>query len=125
MKNLEKLYALEDRVRVYLLKVDVENRKVSLSLKASYFADDALSDEEEATVAQAQDVEMESSDQEDSQVSDDESGDEDEFDEDAFEAADSDMEQLDLDEEEESDTEMVMNADTVADEEGSEEDGRS
>lgn len=105
-----------------MLKVDVENRKVSLSLKASYFADDTLSDEEEATVAQAKDVEMESSNQDDSQVSDDESGDEDEFDEDDFEAADSDMEQLDLEEEEESDTEMVMNVDTVAEEDGSEED---
>jgi rRNA biogenesis protein RRP5 len=37
VKEIEKLYEVGDRVQAFILRIDLENRKVSLSLKSSYF----------------------------------------------------------------------------------------
>jgi rRNA biogenesis protein RRP5 len=46
VKDITKLYSVGDKVKAYITKVDLEKKRVSFSLKASYFADDDDSDEE-------------------------------------------------------------------------------
>ncbi|KAJ3251091.1 rRNA biogenesis protein rrp5 [Boothiomyces macroporosus] len=93
VKDVSKLYAVGDPVQVYILKVDPEKKKVSLSLKASRF-------EDQMTVDPSDDEESQASAQEESEV-DKEELEEDDGDED-YEDVESnvkDIDQVDSDDE--------------------------
>lgn len=85
------MYSVDDRVRAYVLKIDVENRKVSLSLKASYFTTDHLR-QEKGDEMQVENIDMKSSESESEEEGDDD------IDSETYEAADSEM-QVDLESE--------------------------
>eukprot|EP00833_Pecoramyces_ruminatium_P009056 jgi/Orpsp1_1/1183088/evm.model.c7180000083776.1 len=91
VKDISKLYSVGDKVKAYITKVDLEKKRVSFSLKASYFADDEESDNEndmdediednEEKMENVEDEEEnESENDEDDDEDDDEDEDEDEMD---------------------------------------------
>jgi rRNA biogenesis protein RRP5 len=70
VKDVGLLYEVGDRVQAYVLRVDTEKGKVSLSLKASYFAD--LDESDSMDVDGSEDVaEMDSEDSENAEVDSD------------------------------------------------------
>jgi len=85
VKDISKLYSVGDKVKAYILKVDLEKKRVSFSLKASYFADDEDSEDEDAMEEDVEeetmeDVKEENEEEEEEDDDDDEDDDEEEED---------------------------------------------
>lgn len=57
-EDVRKLYSAGDVVKAKVLKVDVENRKISLGLKASYFANETDDGDDEDEDSEDEDVDM-------------------------------------------------------------------
>lgn len=75
LHNLSKVFSEGDRVKVKVLKVDLENRRLSLGMKASYFNEED-SEMEEQSDAENEDVEDSESDDEEVAMDIDEQSDE-------------------------------------------------
>jgi len=75
IKSIKRLYDPGDNVKVLVLKVEKERRRIGLSLKASHFEDESDSDDDDSSSA-SEDSAGESKDEEmqDAVVSDDNSG---------------------------------------------------
>ncbi|KAI8900511.1 hypothetical protein BC833DRAFT_523413 [Globomyces pollinis-pini] len=65
VKDLNRLYNIGDPVRTFVLRVDPSNKKVSLSLKASYF-DESESKDEDMDVDEVEESDKEESEKEES-----------------------------------------------------------
>ncbi|KAF0686374.1 Aste57867_21818 [Aphanomyces stellatus] len=105
VKSLEGVFSVGDYVKAKILKV--ENRRISLGLKPSYFENDESSDEEEEDEdddEEVEDVDMEAGDDDDEEQADVEQA-EDEADDDDDEADDDGDDAMGQDDEEESDDE--------------------
>ncbi|KAI8904014.1 hypothetical protein EDD86DRAFT_206747 [Gorgonomyces haynaldii] len=64
VQNLERLYAVGDLVRAYVLKVDQKKRQIGFSLKSSYFEDSDEEMEQEEPTEMEQDEDSEQQDEE-------------------------------------------------------------
>ena len=98
VKDITKLYSVGDKVKAYITKVDLEKKRVSFSLKASYFVDDNDSDEDNEMEEDVEDNEEEMKDVENNEDDDEEENDDDEEEED------------DDDDDEDEDDEMEVDA---------------
>ncbi|KAJ3286606.1 hypothetical protein HK104_008958, partial [Borealophlyctis nickersoniae] len=94
--KIDKLYSVGDPVKAYIIKVDPEKKKVSFGLKASYFEDKDIEDEDEEMEEAAEDDDVEEDGNEDAEM------------EDAAEENDDDDDEAAEGEEEESEDEMGM-----------------
>jgi len=82
-EELNQLYSEGDRVRVVVLDVDVDNKRLSLGMKQSYFEEEEEEEEEDEAVQAAEGMDVDSAEEDDAEGA---ASDEDE----AAEAADND-----------------------------------
>ncbi|OUM67352.1 hypothetical protein PIROE2DRAFT_40141, partial [Piromyces sp. E2] len=100
VKDISKLYSVGDKVKAYILKVDLEKKRVSFSLKASYFADDEDSEDEDAMEEDVEEEIMEDVDNKEEDDDEEEEEDDDEEEEEDDEDDDEDDDGMDVDEKE-------------------------
>ena len=112
VKDISKLYSVGDKVKAYILKVDLEKKRVSFSLKASYFADDEDSEQEDAMDEDVDNEQEEENEEEEDGEEEEEEEDDDEDDEDE----DEDEDGMDVDKETEIDNKpkSILNAPELA-----------